>query len=118
VEERSARHQYDQCRTGPQHVGDERGGTEEMLEVIEDESHLTEADRRHQRRGRRLLFWFPGAEGAGDRAGDQLRGILCGPDDVGQLDPGNAIRVVPRDGLSRGDSQTRLANAARSGQRE
>ena len=43
---------------------------------------------------------------------------LRGRGDMGQLDPGDAVRECLRDRLGRGDGQTRLADPARAGQRQ
>ena len=98
---------------GPQQVGDDRCGRDDLLEVVEHEQHRLVAQPVGERIGDRPGGPLRDADRAGDPGGDQHRVA----DRLERYEE-DAVREVVRDAGGELERQSRLARAARPGQRQ
>jgi hypothetical protein len=112
-ERRAARHEHLQRRHRRQQIGDDRGRSDHLLEVVEDDerAHVLQvrSERIDERRlGRRLLD----AQRLGDRRQEALR-----VSDLGEVDEVDVVRRRLLEALRELDRKTGLPRPARAGER-
>jgi hypothetical protein len=113
VQNRPARDEQAETGRGGEQVADQRRGRQHLLEVVEDQQQVPIAEVPHHAAGERPVARLAHAEGLRDRRGDEVRVASRGEGDEG--DAGGEVR---REDLGHPQRQARLADAARTGQRQ
>lgn len=104
---------YRQLRAGREEVGDEWGGINHMLEVVEDQQTPSFGEECGDERRGRLVTRFGNPQRPRDGRSDE--GIAV---DWSQGHEPDAVREVTGDGLRSGDGEARLAHPTGARQRQ